>query len=51
EVDFTTLYQVLNERHFDGIITNNVFAWPDRVDWSNDVTLQSIQSGLHLLKT
>ena len=45
EVDFTTLYQVLNERHFDGIITNNVFAWPDRV------TLQSIQSGLHLLKT
>ena len=48
EVDFATLYAVLRERHFNGIITNNVFAWPDKVDWSNKITLQSIKNGLQL---
>ncbi|WP_424321049.1 sugar phosphate isomerase/epimerase family protein [Lacticaseibacillus chiayiensis] len=48
EVDFATLYAVLRERHFNGIITNNVFAWPDKVDWSNKITLQSIKNGLQI---
>ena len=33
EVDFDTLYRELRVRHFDGIVTNNVFAWPDKVKW------------------
>ncbi|RXT25022.1 protein iolH [Lacticaseibacillus chiayiensis] len=48
EVDFATLYAVLRERHFNGIFTNNVFAWPDKVDWSNKITLQSIKNGLQI---
>lgn len=48
EVDFEAAYQALNEINFDGIVTNNVFAWPDRIDWSNEKTLSSIKQGLHL---
>lgn len=48
EVDFDAMYKTLNEIGFDGIVTNNVFAWPDRVDWSNEQTLPSIKKGLHL---
>ncbi|MYV17529.1 sugar phosphate isomerase/epimerase family protein [Furfurilactobacillus milii] len=48
EVDFKTLYQVLKETKFDGIVTNNVFAWPDKVEWSNNKTLKSIRDGLEL---
>lgn len=48
EVDFEAAYQALNEINFDGIVTNNVFAWPDRIDWSNEKTLTSIKQGLHL---
>ncbi|KJY48982.1 IolH [Bombilactobacillus mellis] len=48
EVDFEATYQALNEINFDGIVTNNVFAWPDRIDWSNEKTLSSINQGLHL---
>lgn len=48
DVDFDSLYQILRDEKFDGIITNNVFAWPDRVEWSNDKTLASIKEGLHL---
>lgn len=48
EVDFEAAYQALNEINFDGIVTNNVFAWPDRIDWSNEKALSSIKQGLHL---
>lgn len=46
EVDFETMYKTLKEIKFDGIVTNNVFAWPDRPDWSNEQTLPSIKKGL-----
>lgn len=48
EVDFAAVYQTLNEINFDGIVTNNVFAWPDRTEWSNEKTLSSIKQGLNL---
>lgn len=48
EIDFDTLYRKLREIKFDGIITNAVFAYPDRPEWSNDVTLKSIREGLHI---
>lgn len=48
EVDFDTMYKTLREMKFDGIMTNNVFAWPDRIDWSNEKTLKSIKEGMHL---
>lgn len=48
EVDFEAAYQALNEINFDGIVTNNVFSWPDRIDWSNEKALSSIKQGLHL---
>lgn len=48
EVDFDTMYKTLNEIGFDGIVTNNVFAWPDRVEWSNEQTLPSIKKGLNI---
>ncbi len=46
EVDFNAMYQALRDIKFDGIVTNNVFAWPDRPEWSNDQTLPSIKQGL-----
>ncbi|WP_436678267.1 MULTISPECIES: TIM barrel protein [Lactiplantibacillus] len=48
EVDFDAMYQALKDIHFDGIVTNNVFAWPDKVDWSNEQTLPTIKRGLGL---
>ena len=41
-------YSTLREINFDGIVTNNVFMWPDRVEWSNEKTLKSIKEGLHI---
>lgn len=46
EVDFDALYRKLREMHFDGIVTNSVFAYPDRPQWSHEVTLKSIKEGL-----
>lgn len=48
EVDFDALYRKLREIKFDGIVTNAVFAYPDRPEWSNEVTLKSIREGLGL---
>jgi myo-inositol catabolism protein IolH len=48
EVDFTTLFAKLREMKFDGIATNSVFAYPDRPDWSNEVTLAAIKKGLNI---
>jgi myo-inositol catabolism protein IolH len=48
EVDFDTLYRKLRETEFDGIVTNAVFTYPDRPEWSNEVTLKSIKNGLNI---
>lgn len=48
EVDFEAMYRALNEIKFDGIVTNNVFAWPDKVEWSNKQTLPTIKKGLNI---
>ncbi|MCH5461749.1 sugar phosphate isomerase/epimerase [Lactobacillus sp. LC28-10] len=48
EVDFEAMYRTLNEIGFDGIVTNNVFAWPDKVEWSNEKTLPTIKKGLNI---
>lgn len=45
EVDFPAMYQALKDINFDGIVTNNVFAWPDKVEWSNEKTLPNIKAG------
>ncbi|MHC5278865.1 sugar phosphate isomerase/epimerase family protein [Listeria kieliensis] len=46
EVDFDTLFAELRKMNFDGIATNAVFAYPDRPDWSNEVTLAKMKAGL-----
>ncbi|EUJ60909.1 sugar phosphate isomerase/epimerase family protein [Listeria fleischmannii] len=46
EVNFTALFKKLKEIKFDGIATNSVFAYPDRPDWSNDITLSAMKKGL-----
>jgi len=48
EIDFDALYRKLREIKFDGIVINAVFAYPDRPEWSNEVTLKSIRNGLKL---
>lgn len=48
EVNFEALYRKLREMKFDGIVTNSVFAYPDKPEWSNEVTLKSIREGLLL---
>jgi myo-inositol catabolism protein IolH len=48
EIDFDALYRKLREIKFDGIVTNAVFAYPDKPEWSNEVTLKSIREGLHI---
>ena len=48
EIDFDALYRKLREIKFDGIVTNAVLAYPDRPEWSNEVTLKSIRNGLKL---
>lgn len=48
EVDFDALYRKLREIKFDGIVTNAVFAYPDRPEWSNELTLKSIREGFGL---
>lgn len=48
EINFDALYRKLREIKFDGIITNSVFAYSDRPEWSNEVTLKSIKEGLGL---
>ncbi|WP_375057501.1 sugar phosphate isomerase/epimerase family protein [Zobellella sp. DQSA1] len=48
EVNFEALYRKLREVKFDGIVTNAVFAYPDRPEWSNELTLKSIREGLLL---
>lgn len=48
EVDFDTLYRKLREINFDGIVTNAVFHYPDRPEWSNEITLKSIREGLNI---
>lgn len=48
EINFDALYRKLREIKFDGIVTNAVFAYPDRPEWSNEITLKSIKQGLHI---
>ena len=35
--------------NFDEIITNSVFAYPDKLVWSNEVALKFIRDGLNLI--
>ncbi|MED1674630.1 MULTISPECIES: sugar phosphate isomerase/epimerase family protein [Bacillaceae] len=46
EINFDALYRKLREMKFDGIVTNSVFAYPDKPEWSNEITLKSIKEGL-----
>lgn len=46
EVDFAAIFEGLKEIKFDGIATNAVFAYPDRPEWSNEVTKKIIMDGL-----
>jgi myo-inositol catabolism protein IolH len=48
EVNFEALYRKLREMKFDGIVTNSVFGYPDKPEWSNEVTLKSIKEGLNI---
>lgn len=48
DVDFDTLFRKLREMKFDGIATNAVFAYGDKVDWSNEITLRKMKEGLGL---
>jgi myo-inositol catabolism protein IolH len=48
EVNFEALYRKLKEMKFDGIVTNTVFAYPDKPEWSNEITLRHIKQGLGL---
>jgi myo-inositol catabolism protein IolH len=38
EVSFDDLFSTLREMKFDGIITNSVFAYPDKAEWSSKIT-------------
>lgn len=46
EVNFEALFQTLKEMKFDGIATNAVFAYPDRPEWSSELTKAAILNGL-----
>lgn len=46
EVNFEVLFQTLREMNFDGIATNAVFAYPDRAEWSSELTKAAILKGL-----
>lgn len=46
EVNFEALFQTLREMNFDGIATNAVFAYPDRAEWSSELTKAAILKGL-----
>lgn len=48
EINFEALYRKLREMKFDGIVTNAVFAYSDRPEWSNEITLKSIKEGLNI---
>ncbi|MEK5163277.1 TIM barrel protein [Paenibacillus macerans] len=49
EVDFAAIFKKLKEMKFDGIATNAVFAYPDKPEWSSEVTLKAMKEGLGLL--
>lgn len=46
EVDWPSCASALKEIEFDGIVTNSVFAWPDRADWSARLMRDSIRTSL-----
>lgn len=46
EVDFDALFQTLREMKFDGIVTNAVFSYPDKPEWSNEITKKRIEQEL-----
>ncbi|MBO1307093.1 sugar phosphate isomerase/epimerase [Enterococcus sp. 669A] len=46
EVNFDALFKTLREMNFDGIATNSVFAYPDRAEWSSELTKAAILKGL-----
>lgn len=48
EVDFDTIFKKLREMDFDGIVTNSVFAYPDRPEWSSEIMVEKIKEGLDL---
>lgn len=48
EVDFETIFTRLRDMNFDGIITNSVFTYPDRPEWSSEVTKKIILDGMGL---
>lgn len=46
EVDFDTIFRKLKEMNFDGIVTNSVFAYPDKPKWSNEIMVSKMTEGL-----
>ncbi|MGO4942644.1 sugar phosphate isomerase/epimerase family protein [Ruoffia tabacinasalis] len=46
EVDFDTIFRKMKEMNFDGIVTNSVFAYPDKPEWSHQIMLKKLQDGL-----
>lgn len=48
EVNFPAIFNKLKEMNFDGIATNAVFAYPDKPEWSSEVTLKAMKEGLGL---
>lgn len=48
EVDFETIFRKLREMKFDGIVTNSVFSYPDRPEWSSELMMAKIKKGLDL---
>jgi myo-inositol catabolism protein IolH len=49
EIDWESFFRALAEIEFDGILTNAVFAWPDRAEESGRVMLRKITE--HLKKS
>lgn len=46
EIDWNMFFRTLAEIGFDGLVTNSVFAWPDKVDDSARVMLERIHEYL-----
>lgn len=48
EVDFDTIFRKLKEMKFDGIVTNSVFAYSDKPEWSSEIMMKKMKEGLGL---
>jgi myo-inositol catabolism protein IolH len=46
ELDWDTFFRTLAEVKFDGMVSNSVFAWPDKAEQSARFMLQKMQEYL-----